>query len=147
MLCIVSSICVNRNLLLAIWESCFASLVCLQNPMCDLLDFEMRLWKSILNRKSSVDVNRKIRCDGLIWFLHRVRKSDAWSDNAHFIFVQIRCGAAHLPVVWLFNLCTCLSDATWLCACFIADILSNSRLICQSLLATDLPCLNRMQLG
>ena len=77
----------------------FESLVCLQNPMCDLLDFEMRLWKSILNRKSSVDVKRGIRCDGLTGFMHRVRKSDVWSDNAHFIFVQIRCGAAHLPGV------------------------------------------------
>ena len=53
--------------------------------MCDLLDFEMRLWKSILNRKSSVDVNRGIRCDGLTGFMHRVRKSDAFR---HLSFVR-----------------------------------------------------------
>ena len=96
---IALSNCVNRKLLSAILESYFESLVCCKNPMCDLLDFEMRLWKSITNRKSSVDVKRGIRCDGLTGFMHRVRKSDVWSDNAHFIFVQIRCGAAYLPGV------------------------------------------------
>ena len=85
MFSIVSSPCVNRKLLSAILESHFESLVCLQNPMCDLLDFEMRLWKSITNRKSKVDVKRGIRCDGLTGFLHRVLKSDVWSDNAYFI--------------------------------------------------------------
>ena len=63
----------------------FESFVCCQNPMCDLLDFEMRLWQSFINRESSFDVKRKIRCDGLIGFLHRVRKSDVWSDNAYSI--------------------------------------------------------------
>ena len=115
--------------------------------MCDLLDFEMRLWKSITNRKSQVDVKRGIRCDGLTGFLHRVLKTDVWSDNAHFIFVQIRCGAAHLPCEGLFNLCLCLSDVTWSYAYFIEDILPNSRLIYQSFFALDSPCLNRMQLG
>lgn len=72
-------------------------------------------------------------------------KSDVWSDNAYFIFAQIRCGAAHLPCIWLFNLCLFLSDATWFCACFIADILSNSRLIWQSSCAIDSLWANRMQ--
>lgn len=36
--CIASSICANRQLLSVICESCFESLICCQNPMCDLLD-------------------------------------------------------------------------------------------------------------
>ena len=103
------------------------------------IGFEMRLWKSIINRESSVDVKREIRCDGLVGFMHRVRKSDVWSDNAYFISAQIRCGAAHLPGEGLLNLCRCPSDAAWLCAYFIADISSNAGLIWQSLLATDSP--------
>ena len=53
--------------------------------MCDLLDFGIRLWKSTMNRESSVDVKIGIRCDGLTGFVHRVRKSDVWSDNAYSI--------------------------------------------------------------
>ena len=132
MFCIVSSICDNRQLLYVIWESYFW-IACMP-PESDVrfIGFEMRLWKSFINRESSFDAKREIRCDGLVGFLHRVRKSDVWSDNAYFISAQIRCGAAHLPVVWLTNLSPCLSDATWLCVYFIADISSNSRLICQS---------------
>ena len=66
MFCIALSICANRQLLSVILESYFESLVCCKNPMCDFIGFEMRLWKSFINRKSSVDVKRGIRCDGLI---------------------------------------------------------------------------------
>ena len=145
--CIASSIWVNRQLLSVIWESCFWISCLLSESDVGFIGFEMRLWQSILNRQSSFDVKRGIRCDGLVRFLHRLRKSDVWSDNAYSIFAQIRCGAAHLPCVRLFNLCLCLSDATWLCACFIADILSNAWLICQSAFALDSPWVNRMQLG
>ena len=142
--CIVSSIWANRQLLFVIWESCFWIACMLSESDVRFIGFKMCLLKSFINRESSFDVKRGIRCDGLVWFMHRVRKSDAWSDNAYFISAQIRCGAAHLSVVWLFNLCLFLSDVTWLCAYFIADILPNAGLILQSLLSTDSPCLNRM---
>lgn len=147
MFCIASSIWANRLLLLVIWESCFWIACLLSKSDVRFIGFEMRLLKSFINRQSSFDVKRGIRCDGLVWLLHRVRKSDVWSDNAYFISSKIRCGAAHLPGEGLFNLSLCLSDVTWFFACFIADISSNSGLIWQSLLATDSPCLNRMQLG
>ena len=144
MFCIVSSILVNRHLLfydlrIVFWIACLLS-----ESDVWFVGFEMLLLKSFVNRESSFDAKREIRCDGLVRFLHRVRKSDALSDNAYFISAQIRCGAAHLPCEGLFNLSLCLSDATWLCACFIADILPNSRLICQSFFALDSLWANRM---
>ena len=111
------------------------------------IGFWMRLWKSIPNLESSVDAKREIRCDGLVGFLHRVRKSDALSDNAYFISAQIRCGEAHLPVEGLPNLCHSPSDVMLFFACFIADISSNACLIWQSLNVADSLLVNRMQLG
>lgn len=63
----------------------FESLVCFQNPMCDFIGFEMCLLQSFVNRESSYDVKKGIRCDDLVRFLHLLRKSDVWLDNAYFI--------------------------------------------------------------
>ena len=66
MFCIALSICANRQLLSVICESCFRIACLLAESDVRFIGFEMRLWKSFINRKSSVDVKRGIRCDGLI---------------------------------------------------------------------------------
>ena len=106
--CIASSLWVNRQLLFTIWESCFWIACLLSESDVWFIGFEMHLLKSILNHESSFDVKRGIRCDGLVWFLHRVRKSDAWSDNAYFILsksdvVRLTYQAYDCPISALAN--------------------------------------------